>query len=53
VRDLRRRAVRGFLWAAASYAGGRLLVFGATLVLARILVPDDFGLVAFALAVMH
>jgi PST family polysaccharide transporter len=53
VRELGRRAFSGFLWAAASYAGGRLLVFAATLVLARILVPSDFGLVAFALAVMH
>jgi PST family polysaccharide transporter len=53
VPDLGRRAVRGFLWAAASYAGGRLLVFAATLVLARLLVPEEFGLVAFALAVIH
>jgi PST family polysaccharide transporter len=53
VRDLGRRAFTGFLWAAASYAGGRLLVFAATLVLARLLVPEEFGLVAFALAVIH
>lgn len=53
MRDLGRRAFSGFLWAAGSYAGGRVLVFVATLVLARILVPDEFGLVAFALAVMH
>jgi lipopolysaccharide exporter len=53
VRDLGHRAFTAFLWAAASYAGGRLLVFVATLVLARILVPDEFGLVAFALAVIH
>jgi lipopolysaccharide exporter len=53
VRDLSRKAVVGFVWAAASYAGGRLLVFAATLVLARLLVPEEFGLVAFALAVIH
>ena len=53
VRDLGRRAFIGFVWAAASYAGGRLLFFAATLVLARLLVPDEFGLVAFALAVIH
>lgn len=53
MRDLGQRAFTGFLWAAGSYAGGRLLVFGATLVLARLLVPEDFGLVAFALAAMH
>jgi O-antigen/teichoic acid export membrane protein len=53
VRDLGQRAFTGFLWAAASYAGGRILVFVATLVLARLLVPAEFGLVAFALAVIH
>jgi O-antigen/teichoic acid export membrane protein len=53
VRDLGHRAFIGFLWAAASYAGGRILVFVATLVLARLLVPAEFGLVAFALAVIH
>ena len=53
VRDLGRRAFTGFLWAAASYAGGRILFFAATLVLARLLVPDEFGLVAFVLAVIH
>jgi lipopolysaccharide exporter len=53
VRDLGHRAFTGFLWAAASFAGGRILVFVATLVLARLLVPAEFGLVAFALAVIH
>jgi lipopolysaccharide exporter len=53
MRDLGRKATTGFLWAAASYAGGKVLVFLATLVLARLLVPGDFGLVAFALAVIY
>ena len=53
MRDLSRKAFVGFVWAAASYAGGRLLVFVATLVLARLLVPAEFGVVAFALAVIH
>ena len=53
MRDLGHRAFIGFLWASASYAGGRILVFIATLVLARLLVPAEFGLVAFALAVIH
>src|SRR5512138_2409194 len=51
--DLRRRAVGGFLWSAAAFAGGKLLVFAATLVLAHVLVPSQFGLVAFALAVIY
>jgi lipopolysaccharide exporter len=53
MRDLGRRALTSFLWAAASYAGGKVLVFAATLVLARLLVPADFGVVAFALAVIY
>jgi lipopolysaccharide exporter len=52
VRDLGHRAFTGFLWAGAAYAGGKVLVFVATLVLARLLVPSEFGLVAFALAVI-
>jgi O-antigen/teichoic acid export membrane protein len=53
MRDLGRRAFRGVLWAGAGHVGGRVLVFLATLVLARLLVPSEFGLVAFALAVMY
>ena len=52
MRDLGRKAFTGFLWAGASYAAGKVLVFIATLVLARLLVPSEFGLVAFALAVI-
>src|SRR4051812_3484076 len=50
MREIGRRAFTGFLWAGASYAGGKVLVFAATVVLARLLVPSEFGLVAFALA---
>jgi PST family polysaccharide transporter len=37
------------LWAYGSYVGGRLLVLVTTAVLARLLSPADFGLVALAL----
>ncbi|MBW3602603.1 MAG: lipopolysaccharide biosynthesis protein [Actinobacteria bacterium] len=40
------RAARSFFWAALSFGGNRVLLFLATLVLARLLVPADFGLVA-------
>jgi PST family polysaccharide transporter len=43
---LRRGAVRGFLVSALAFAGNRILVFASTLVLARLLVPEDFGIVA-------
>jgi O-antigen/teichoic acid export membrane protein len=43
------RTVRGILWAYGSYVGGRLLILVATAILARLLSPDDFGVVALAL----
>jgi lipopolysaccharide exporter len=46
------RAVRSFLWSAASFGGGKLIVFGSTIVLARLLTPKDFGIVADAMAVL-
>jgi PST family polysaccharide transporter len=49
---LNRRAVAGFGWAYGSFVGGKLFAFLATLVLARLLVPEQFGLVTFALAVI-
>jgi O-antigen/teichoic acid export membrane protein len=41
-------AVRGIPWTFLSYAGTRILGLAAALLLARLLVPNDFGLVAFA-----
>ena len=49
---IRRRAVRGASWAVVSFGANRLLVFVSTLVLARLLVPADFGVVAAGLTVM-
>jgi lipopolysaccharide exporter len=43
------RTLRGVFWAYGSYAGGRVLVLVATAILARLLTPADFGLVALAL----
>jgi lipopolysaccharide exporter len=43
------RTARGMLWAYGSYVGGRFLVLVATAILARLLAPDDFGVVALAL----
>jgi polysaccharide transporter, PST family len=46
------RAVRGMFWAYGSYVGGRLLSLVAMAILARVLLPEDFGLVALALTFM-
>jgi lipopolysaccharide exporter len=45
-------ALAGFLWSYGGLLLGKVFFFLATLVLARVLVPEDFGLVAFALAVL-
>ncbi len=46
------RTLRGMTWAYGSYVGGRLLILASTAILARILTPEDFGLVALAVTFM-
>jgi PST family polysaccharide transporter len=46
------RTLRGVFWAYGSYVGGRGLSLIATAILARLLTPSDFGLVALALTFM-
>src|SRR4051794_37028651 len=46
---LTRLAVRGVLWQALSFGLGRALTLVATIVLARLLTPEEFGLVGLAL----
>lgn len=43
------RTLRGVLWAYGSYGLGRALVLVSTAILAHLLGPDEFGLVAIAL----
>lgn len=50
---LQRKAARGLGYAFLTFVCERGLLFVATLVLARLLVPEQFGVVAFALAVMN
>ena len=47
--SMTRRTARGMAWAYGSYVGGRVLVLVATAILARLLTPEEFGLVALAL----
>ncbi len=49
---LREAAVRGVAWQAVSFLGGKVLLLLATAILARLLTPEEFGLVAFALVVI-
>lgn len=46
------RTLRGMTWAYSSYVGGRLLILASTAILARILTPADFGVVALAITFM-
>lgn len=47
-----RTAVHSFFWSGLSFGLTKLAVFASTLVLARVLVPDDFGVVAAAMSVI-
>jgi lipopolysaccharide exporter len=51
-RPLRRQALSSFFWSYGGLFGGKISFFLATLILARLLEPEDFGLVAFALAAL-
>jgi O-antigen/teichoic acid export membrane protein len=44
--DLKQRTVTGVLWSAGASVTQQILNFGVTVVLARLLLPADFGLVA-------
>jgi O-antigen/teichoic acid export membrane protein len=46
---LAKAAVRGMAWRYLSYISAKLMVFVSTVVLARLLSKDDFGLVGFAI----
>ena len=46
------KAVRGVSWTLISYAFNRGITLATTLVLARLLVPADFGVVALASVVI-
>jgi len=47
-----RRAVRGTFWSFLSYASGRLVKVVTTLILARLLVPEEFGVVGYCTIVI-
>lgn len=46
------RAVHGMLWAYGAYVGGRSVVLVSTAILAHLLTPADFGVVAVAVVFM-
>jgi len=46
--DLDRKLVRGSAWLALSFGGSQVVTFGVTALLAHLLTPADFGVVALA-----
>ncbi len=46
-------AISGTLWVYFSTYGAKILVFASTIILARLLTQDDFGVAAYALLVMR
>jgi PST family polysaccharide transporter len=51
-RSLGARTMHGMFWAYGSYVGARAVVLVVTAILARLLTPADFGVVALALVFM-
>ena len=47
-----RKAAGGAVWVFLAFAVGRALGFATSLILARLLVPEDFGLVSFAMVLI-
>lgn len=50
--SIKGQAVAGIKWASAGQVGQQILQFGTSIVLARLLSPSDFGLVAMAMVVV-
>lgn len=46
--SIRNRTIKGAVWSVLQNSGTQILLFGATLVLARLLPPRDFGIMALA-----
>ena len=50
--SIAQRTLKGIFWVYVSFFGGRLLTLVTTGILARLLVPEDFGLIGFALIIL-
>jgi lipopolysaccharide exporter len=53
VSDLTQKTVKGVFWAYMSFIGGKGLTFLTTIVLARLLLPEEFGLIGYCLVVIQ
>lgn len=51
--NLPKQAIQGSLWVFLSYAAGKSLTFIATIILARLLLPAEYGVMAACLAALQ
>ena len=49
VPDLAEKTLKGVFWSYSTFLGGKLLTFLSTMILARLLLPEQFGLVGYCL----
>lgn len=47
--DLKQKTIKGIFWSYLSFIGGKGLTFLATIILARLLLPEQFGLIGYSL----
>jgi O-antigen/teichoic acid export membrane protein len=47
--DLKQETIDGVFWSYLSFFGGKVLTFLSTIILARLLLPEDFGMVGYCL----
>lgn len=47
--DLKQKTVKGIFWSYLSFIGGKGLTFLTTIVLARLLLPEQFGIIGYCL----
>ncbi len=51
-KPLKKQAIQGVMWTYASYYSGKLLVFASTIILAKLLSQDDFGVAGYAIVII-
>ena len=51
--SLTQKTVKGFFWTYVSFIGGKGLTFLSTIILARLLLPEEYGLVGYCLVVIQ
>ena len=48
-KDLAQKTLKGVFWSYSTFLGGKFLTFLSTIILARLLLPEQFGLVGYCL----